>query len=220
MKKNSAFKRAQSALAFVVVFLVWTLSAQAVSSPSSLKVQIYEMRLSKNSDCSAALSVFNTASPTSVDLFGSPDLGSGVISTGTYHCVMFHISDIVSFVPANNIEPMCSSTTTYHYDIFQSPAVSVSPEGTLINATGTPTTFPEDSPWIYLSDAPTAAATNGCFQPTKSGAEGPCPMAPLTILSDQPHTLVMNANGQLGDWGQGTCILNLTRDNPVAISFR
>ena len=215
MNKNFAFTRVQAALAFIVVFLGLPMNAQSVTSPAYLKVKIFEMRVSRNSDCSGAVSVFVNANPDAVDLFGSPGLGSGVISTGTYHCVMFNISDRITYSPKDNIEPFCVAGTAYTYDIFQSGA-SISPEGVPISGTGN-----DDKPWIYLSDAPTAASVgNACFLPTKTGAAGPCAMAPLTILSDQAHSLVMNATNQLGAFGSSppTCILNPT--DPMVISVR
>ena len=216
MNKNPAFKPVLAVLAFIVVFLGWALNAQAVSSPSSLSVEILEMRISRNSDCSAAVSVF-TASPKAWDMFGGPGLGSGIISTGTYHCVMFHISDTVRFIPKDSLEPLCVPGTTYTYDIYQPvpPNDSVAPDGTHI-----PATTGDDSPWIYLSDAPTAVTlNNGCFQPTKTLTGGPCVLAPLTILSDQTHTLVMNADSQLGPFGCGTTCC-LSSADPVVISIR
>jgi len=205
--------------AFLMVLFGLAMNAQAVISPTSLKVKIFEMRVSKNTDCSGAVRVFSTSSPTPVDFFSNPDFGSGVISTGTYHCVMFHISDIVSFIPeVSNYEPLCVAGTSFSYDIFESGATSVSPDGVAINGTGTSTIPSEDDPWIYLSDSPTAITTNnGCFQPTKTGTGGPCVMTPLTLLSDQAHSLVMDADLQVEDGG-GTCILNPT--SPLVISIR
>jgi len=217
MKKNPVIKPVQAALAFVVIFLGLVMNAQAVtspSSPSSFIVKIFEMRVSRNSDCSGAVSVFNTASPTDVDLFSNHGLGSGVISTGTYHCVMFRISANVTFTPADNLEaPICVSTMTYSYDIYQLPNASVAPDGTPVPVTGV-----TDTPWVYLSDGPGAVTLgNGCFQSTKTDTGRPCVLAPLTILSDQTHMLVMNANNQL-EGIDGKCVLNPY--DPMEISIR
>ncbi len=204
----------KKALALAMASFGLVVNAQAVISPTSLVVKIFEMRVSKNTDCSNAVRVFSTGSPTAVNLFSNPDFGSGIVSTGTYHCAMFHISDIVTYVPEVSIyEPLCVAGTTFSYDIYQSPNASVAPDGTPI-----PASAGEDDPWIYLSDSPTAVTlNNGCYQPTKTGTGGPCVMGPLTILSDQSHTLVMDADLQLEDGG-GTCILNPT--SPVVISIR
>jgi hypothetical protein len=197
MKKNIAFKHVRADLAFVVVFLGWVMNAQAVSSPSSVTMKILEMRVSKNSDCSGAVSVFATASPTPVNMDSNPDLGSGVISTGTYHCVMFNISDAVTFIPKDSVEPLCVAGTAYSADLFQSGSPdSIAPDRTTHI---TARTAIEDFPWIYFSDAASAIKTQpqgyvlSCLQPGNA-----CSMAPFVVLSDQARSLVADFDLQLG----------------------
>src|ERR1035438_906201 len=86
-------------LVSVSVCTGWTFRAEAVTSPSSSVVQVFEMRASVNSDCSNAVTVFKTATPSAVDLMANPTFGSGAIPDGTYHCVMFRINDLISIVP-------------------------------------------------------------------------------------------------------------------------
>jgi len=218
MKTNLAFKHVAAGLAFAVVFFGWVMNAQASTSPSSLIIKIYEMRVSMNPNCSDSHPVFATDSPTAVDMFGNHDLGSGTISTGTYHCVMFHISDNVTFTPIDGSQEYCTAGKPYTDDILPAGVNSITPDGVPITGTGshTPLTLSDDRPWIYLSDAPTAVTLNNtCFMSTK-----PCVMAPLVIVSDQPRALVMNATLQLGyyDTDPPTCVLNPI--DPALISIR
>jgi hypothetical protein len=103
---------------------------------------------------------------------------------------------------------------TYIYDIFQSGA-SETPEGASFTGTATE----DNQPWIYLSDAPTPTVTaaNSCFLRANAGTGGPCAMVPLAILSDQTHSLVMDADGQV-EGLNGTCVLNPS--DPVVIKIR
>jgi hypothetical protein len=187
-------------LVFIAAFLGWVTNAQGVVSPSSVVVKVFEMRVSRNSNCSGSISVFSTGSPTPVDLFASPTFGSAVISTGTYHCVMFRISDSISFVPQTT-EGTCVAGTRYTYDIFQSGNPnSVDP------TTGAPimATSSDDKPWIYFSDAASATMTQpagailSCVQPTPSSGSNACAMATFSVFSDQARSLVMDFDLQIG----------------------
>jgi hypothetical protein len=196
-------------IVFFAAFLGWVMYAQGVVSPSSVMVKVYEMRVSRNSNCSGATSVFNTASPTAVNLFASPGFGSAVISTGTYHCVMFHISDFISFTPQTTEGTCVAGTAINNFDIFQSgngQPDSIDPNGMHIIASAGPT---EDRPWIYFSDAASAAATQApgpnlsCVQPTP-GTSNACLMAPFNVFSDQSRSLVLDFDNQIGPFG-GPC---------------
>src|ERR1019366_1803653 len=71
MNTHPVLKNVQVVLAFVLVWAGIAINAQAVSSPSAVTVKILEMRVSRNTDCSGAVSIFTAASPTPMNLAGS-----------------------------------------------------------------------------------------------------------------------------------------------------
>jgi len=204
MKYPMVFKRLRVICFSVALLAGGVVSGQAVTSPSSLIVKVFEMRVSKNSDCSGAVTVFKTASASSIDLVGIPTMGSGSITDGTYHCAMFHISDFVTVTPQ---VPQGSCVAGPNaIDIFINPVddESITPEGTLIHGSAG-----EDDPWIYFSDSASAASVNDCFQPTTQCAcSGPCPLTPMTLAANQTHTLVFDLDSKI-DGSGGTCALLL-----------
>src|SRR5690349_7627793 len=70
--------------------------AWAISSPTHVVATVLELRASRNTDCSGAVSIFKPASPTAVDLADNPSFGSGIIVDGTYRCLLVHLKDIVT----------------------------------------------------------------------------------------------------------------------------
>ena len=194
------------------------MNGQAATSPSSLIVKVFEMRVSKNSDCSDAVTIFRTASPTAVDLAGHPTLGVGAIPHGTYHCLMFHIDDLVTLVPLA-ADGLCTGGPVT-LDIFGDAVndLSVSPDGMAIHATANVSDFP----WVYFSDSPLASTINNCFEPNHTGCvcSGPCPLTPLTVSSDRTLSLVLNLDDRVIGTG-GPCRLLLPPGMPQsALSIR
>lgn len=180
--------------------------AHAATSPSSIIAKVYEMRASEKSDCSNPVTVFKTVNPTPVDLMTSPTLGVGALPNGTYHCVMFHISDILRVVPAAT-EGSCVAGTAYDLDYFvdQFEDISYTPENVQIVAhPGT-----QDNPWIYFSDSSEADPINNCFEKNYNGCacSGPCTMTPLIELLDETHSLVININNKLDGSGPACALL-------------
>ncbi len=193
-------------LAVGLLFLGLASGAKALTSASSVKVKVFEMRASVNSDCSGAVTIFKTDNPTPVDLMTNPLLGSGALTNGTYHCLMFHIDDILTVVPQTT-DGSCTAGTAYNLDIFtdQFQNLSATPEGVVILA------HPgiEDDPWIYFNDSTATALTNDCFAKVNDGCSvcsGPCRMTPLNETSDQTHSLVINTNFKV-DGSSTTCVM-------------
>jgi hypothetical protein len=176
--------------------------AQALTGASSIKVKVFEMRASANSDCSNPVAIFKTDNPTPVDLMTNPVLGSGALPNGTYQCLMFHISDILTVVPQSDDGTSCKANMEYPLDIFTDlhENLSATPEGvTILAHPGV-----EDDPWIYLSNSSVANTTNDCFSKTHDNCalcSGPCKMNPIVEMSDQTHSLVINVNSKVDGSG-------------------
>ena len=83
-------------LALLAGILACTMPAQANTSPSSMLVGIFEMRVSTNSNCTPTITIFKTGTPTPVDFDQNPVFGSGIVTDGTYHCAMFQINDQIT----------------------------------------------------------------------------------------------------------------------------
>ncbi len=197
----------RSLLAVIALLFGGTLCADAVTSPASTKVRIFEMRASLNSDCTNPVTVFTTPSPTEVDLVSNPTFGSGSIPNGVYHCLMFRIDDMITVVPQAN-DGACTAGVPVTMDVFSDPAndVSITPEGVTINATPNA----ENDPWVYFSDSSLSSTSNNCFEPNTSGCacSGPCSLTPLTLNSDRAFQLVINLDNRI-DGSSGNCKLLL-----------
>jgi hypothetical protein len=198
-----------------------TAKADAHGNPSSILIKVFEIRLSKNSDCSNSVSIFKTASPAAADFAANPNLGSGVLPMGTYHCMAIHLSDIITVTPATSEGTVCTAGTPFTTDIFNTPAqgdISVDPvTGALINGRGDPVApLIEDDPWVYFSDATGASSSNNCYRPTVvSAGQGPCLLSALPVTGNQTRTIVYDFDGVVGDYGNGHCQLG-----PPVISIR
>jgi len=207
MNRSYTYSFAKTAVILLIANIGKVPLAQAVTSPSSLVVKVFEMRVSTQSDCSTWATVFKTASPTSVDLIQNPTLGTGVSVDGLYHCVMFHISNIATVVPVTT-DGACTAGTPYSISFFQNNATaSITPEGVPIQPSAS-----EVDPWIYFNDSADANSANNCFRPTNvCNCGAPCPLTALSLSSDQTHTLVMNFDNKVDGTSTAQCIL----DQPV-----
>jgi hypothetical protein len=196
-----------SALA-ALVMVTFNPNAEATANPSSTLVKVFEMRVSPNTDCSASISVFKTASPTVSDLISNPTFGIGAIPNGTYKCLMIHLSDVITFTPAVSDGANCVGGTQYTRDIFRAGSTSTAPDGTTITGTGAVSTPSEDDPWAYFKIGGSNGA--GCMSPTTGCALG----SPLVVSGDHVGTLVIDFDGKI-DGTFSPCDLG-----PAAMSFR
>lgn len=103
-------KRAQGLLA-AFAFMAAS-SAFANTNPASALVTIYGVAVSPNADCSNAVVLNYSSSPTAVDFEQTPSLFSGSPSAGTYNCVVLLMSDQLTFTPAATTGN-CTAGTTY-----------------------------------------------------------------------------------------------------------
>jgi hypothetical protein len=85
---------------------------------SAIKVGMYALYVSKNSDCSSPVLVTDYGSTPSVKNFvAGDDLFSGSPAAGTYNCAAIKMSDVVQFTPAGDMAP-CQSGTLTSEDIY------------------------------------------------------------------------------------------------------
>jgi len=201
------------ALALVGI-CAWVPSAKAVTNPSSVKIKIFEMRLSQSANCSNSITVFSNGAGTTQDMVNNPTLGAGAIPNGSYKCVMVKISNLISYVPVA-IDGACVPGTTYQRNIFRAGSTSVDPNGNVIHGQGaTSSDLIEVDFWAYFAIGGTVSGQgNSCNSPSNA-----CTLStPITITSDRTGTLVTDFDGQIDGSSNGgtTCDLK-----PPSFTFR
>lgn len=147
------FHRGAISLLFLVSFLGFG-SAADTGNPQSVSVKIYEFWVSASTNCTSMTRVFNDTNPSYQNLVAGPTFGDMTVLNGTYHCVAWKMSDIITLVPdyTSTTSGACQQGQTYTRDLFRSPDVSISPTGTVINGSvGNSDDINEDFMWIYLS---------------------------------------------------------------------
>ena len=144
----------------------------------------------------------------------NPTIGSGSVANGTYPCVIFKMSDQVTFVPSANDGTGCVSGTSYTIDVcsdFGSGAPQVTDNNgnitTCATASGT-----EDTVWVYVSTF--SSSTNGysghnAFAPPATNGDsqnGFNLASEIIISSTTTGTLVFGTDGKVAE-SNGSCEL-------------
>lgn len=174
-------------LLFSIFLWLFMLSiAYAATSPTVATVRVSKAYMSANGDCSSPVTLFDvTSDPTAfpngyaeVDMVQGPTIGQGVLPDGTYQCVIFKMSDQISFTPAATEGAACIAGQSYTIDICSSHDGGVTAPSTKNPETGATVSCTiadgtNDTVWIYISTYSTA--TTGSAQgspftpPTQSG---------------------------------------------------
>jgi hypothetical protein len=86
---------------------------------SSLTIKLYTLYISANADCSSPVVVQDLgASGADKDFMANPVLFEGTPAAGTYPCVMFKMSDVLSMKPATSFGA-CVAAHEYTGDIYR-----------------------------------------------------------------------------------------------------
>lgn len=99
-------------------------TALAVTSPTSLKLHIYQVAVALSNDCSSPQVIFSSTTGAERDFISSPVLGSGSLANGTYNCVMITMNDVIKFTPSANDGATCTGGTEYAIDLCRTTASS------------------------------------------------------------------------------------------------
>lgn len=97
--------------------LLFSVNALAVTSPSELKITVYQVSVSLNADCSNPQTILSSTTGTETNFLSSPSLGSGAIPNGTYNCIMITMDDVIKFRPTANDGATCTAGTEYAIDL-------------------------------------------------------------------------------------------------------
>lgn len=116
-----------------ICFFVTSLSTHATPAgdlgltPSSLKLKVYKFAVSTSPLCTNLMTVIdNGNSPQEVEFIGSVQLGSGVLASGTYPCVVIEMSDNIKYIPGSNSSSgSCVASTEYILDVCRTQGMSV-----------------------------------------------------------------------------------------------
>ena len=145
-------------------------SGAATGSPTTMKLQIYQILVSTNTDCSNPISLIDHGStPMEVDMMSSPVLFSGSPAANTYNCLILKISDTLAYkVDAAAVTAwpgVCADTTTeYTHDIYRTDnggSVFKDLNGAFIVATGVKATPSADVVYLIGSTTPADAVAAG-----------------------------------------------------------
>lgn len=103
----------------------WSIKGTGGGTPVSFEVVMTKLWLSENANCSDAFLVGDVSSrPQWSDLVKNPTLLTGRVPGGTYHCMIFQMSDTILFKTPSSITDAtthvhCQPNTTYGMDIFR-----------------------------------------------------------------------------------------------------
>lgn len=91
----------------------------AVGDPASFLISVYALYVSPNTDCSSPVQVQNYgAIPSVKDMLTNPTLFSGSVAPGSYPCVAFEMSDVISATTTTTFGN-CVMGTSYANDVYQ-----------------------------------------------------------------------------------------------------
>ncbi len=188
--------RVSSVLLSVAVLLGGSGLAEAANtgSPQQVKLKFFELWVSPHTDCSNMTKIYDEANPSYQDMVAGPTFGELHVANGTYQCIAWKMSDIVTVVPDFNSDGgLCVRGQPYVKDLFRVGDSAVSPTGETITAT-TSTTVP-DNMWVYLS-------TTGLESNSANSPSSPAKLQNAYVVSaDNVATLVADFTNGIQDTG-------------------
>ena len=208
---------------FLTFVLCFPWFARAAVNTQSATIKVYKVYFSASGNCANPIVVLNgettSAGFIQINMASNPTIGSGTITDGTYPCVIFKMSDQVTFAPSDS-EGSCVDGTSYTIDVckdygFGNPPVTNAESGATSNCDST-----ENTIWVYMSTFSTtttgAAANNPFTPPTSNGdsARGMQLSGTVTVSGGLAGTFVFGTNGKVIGTGL-TCDMN-----PPDFAFR
>lgn len=195
------FRKLALAALFATATCALVPTAGAAVSPSGFLMKLHTFAVSAKADCSDPVVVYQAPQAVYVDMAKDPTFGSYAIADGTYPCVMFEMSDVVRFSPAET-EGTCVKGETYTLDVCsahgkegEAPSFQKldGSTGTCAAASGT-----EDRVVLYLSTAAKGGEGGNPFFPPGPDGKGGMPLgAPLVVSGSAVGTLVVDARGRV-----------------------
>lgn len=153
-------------------------------NPSSVRLKIYQVAVSTNTDCSSPTTIFSVSASaaTYADFAGTPTLGTGAVADGTYPCVIIEMSDQVKFTPETATDNYCEADTEYTIDVCQDRGESSDDTSVLLD--GSTTTCAaganDERVAIYLSTISTTLPRDPESDPAEEGNPFKAPTSSTT----------------------------------------
>ena len=192
---------------FLLSLLIST-PAFAGGDASSATVKIYKAYMSTSGDCSSPVVFLDAENdPTdfpngyaAVDFIKNPTIGSGSIADGAYKCVIFKMSDRLTFVSAYSDGDQCVDGTTYTVDLCNTSSQNAETGATVACSDNT-----DDAVWVYFSTYSAFVETGSCedcntFVPPASNGDAKHALKldnEVTLSSDIIGTLVFGTAGKV-----------------------
>lgn len=199
-------------LMLTLAFLLIAVPAAAGVNTASAILKLYKAYASTSGLCTSPVVFFNAESDTTTYPLGYSEvdfasatntIGTGTIADGTYNCVIFKMSDQVTFVPAANEGTECVAGTSYTMDVCQdfgsgTPSI-INPD------TGATTTCSNDTDtiWVYISTYSTNTGgdqNNQAFMPPTAendSTHGINLTSAMTVSADLTGTFVFGTDGKV-----------------------
>ena len=199
----------KSILFFFLLFISrLVVAADSGLSPEYLKLKVYKFAVSKSEYCTDPIVVFETeeADATFEDFLTNPVLGSGTLDNGTYPCVMFEFSDVITYAADQNSDTgNCAAGEEISDEICTADWADLIK---LIDGTPSSCVNGEQRVAIYLSTASTNPSDGGgssFIPPTADNANLGIPLSGgLTVAEGVIAKFVVDAAGLIQDDG-GSC---------------
>lgn len=184
---------------------VSTARAANIGSPQEVNLKIFDFWVSPNADCTDMVRVYDNPSADYQNMVTGPVFGSLVVPNGTYNCVAWKMSDVITLKPDFTSDGgHCVQGTTYTRDLFRMGDSSMTPGGATINATTSLVT--PDNMYIYVSVDGNNTSNSGTT-PSSPGKLN----QPYVVGGDNNATLVVDFTNGIEDTG-GSC-------SPEGVSF-
>lgn len=185
-------------------------NAMAVTSASSLKLQVFSVMLSTDQNCGNPVTVFSNNSPTEVDFLVTPTLGGGNPPDGVYECVIIKMLHSIKFKP-NAGEANCTAGVEVSDDVCQTSEQTNAP-GDLMSRFCKPKTIdPNDSVYLYLTTGKSSTTGGNAFrQPTGLNTFGLPLASPLVVSGTSRAKFVVDTTGKVNGTS-GTCGIDAPR---------
>jgi hypothetical protein len=134
-----------------VLLVFWTTQSLAVLDPSNLNAKIYAMYVSVSPYCTSPKLIFSNSLSTFYDVFGFPTLSvtdnKDHDYDGSYSCLIFKLSERITFRPNISGGETCLFTEQYTQDFCPLGVQTVGVDGTPISCSNSG----DETVYLYLS---------------------------------------------------------------------
>ncbi len=181
-----------------------TFAANTGIDPTNLKLKVYKLAVSTSPLCTNLTTVINESAPDYMDFLANPTLGSGLLSNGTYPCIVIEMSDQVKYLPDETSDGgNCDSSIEETLDVCSSGS------SVLVDGTTTTCSSGDNKVAMYLSTTSTSSGGSAdAFNPpttTNDATKGFNLGSALTVSGTSSAKFVVDGSGKVCDTNDGTC---------------